>query len=209
MLMSRVPDALYWISRYLERAEHTARVIDVRLDLGLDRRGAPPGFDFTRVYSGLRMTMPSPPPSDPASLVDATVFDLSNPESVASCVTAARYNACHVREEISSEMWEELNGLVLQLKRAQTDGVWSAGPHDVLALAIEGRGLTEQRAAELTGLDEPALSRIARGQVTDCSLFLLMRPLASLGKDVRLEWSDASDGEGHIMADAHATPEAA
>jgi|UPI00069FAD6C predicted XRE-type DNA-binding protein/phage-related protein len=78
-----------------------------------------------------------------------------------------------------------------------------------IALAIEGRGLTEQRAAELTGLDEPALSRIARGQVTDCSLFLLMRPLASLGKDVRLEWSDASDGEGHIMADAHATPEAA
>ena len=38
MLLSRVADALYWISRYLERAEHTARLIDVRLDLGLDRR---------------------------------------------------------------------------------------------------------------------------------------------------------------------------
>ena len=38
MLLSRVADALYWIGRYLERAEHTARIIDVRLDLGLDRR---------------------------------------------------------------------------------------------------------------------------------------------------------------------------
>ena len=39
MLLSRVADALYWISRYLERAEHTARVVKVRLDLDLDRHG--------------------------------------------------------------------------------------------------------------------------------------------------------------------------
>ncbi len=47
MLLSRVADALYWIGRYLERAEHVARVIDVRLDLGLDRR-AGGGWDFAR-----------------------------------------------------------------------------------------------------------------------------------------------------------------
>ena len=46
MLLSRVADALYWISRYLERAEHAARLIEVRLDLGLDRRGGKPmSFD--------------------------------------------------------------------------------------------------------------------------------------------------------------------
>ena len=40
MLLSRVADALYWISRYLERAEHTARLVDVARDLGLDRAAA-------------------------------------------------------------------------------------------------------------------------------------------------------------------------
>ena len=56
MLLSRVADALYWLSRYLERAEHTARVIDVRLDLGLDRNAE--GWDFDRLYAGLRIATP-------------------------------------------------------------------------------------------------------------------------------------------------------
>ena len=51
MLLSRVADALYWISRYLERAEHTARLIDVRLDLGLDRRRADERWEFDRLYA--------------------------------------------------------------------------------------------------------------------------------------------------------------
>ena len=54
MLLSRVADALYWISRYLERAEHTARLIDVRLDLGLDRRPNTDGWDFERLYASAR-----------------------------------------------------------------------------------------------------------------------------------------------------------
>ena len=55
MLLSRVADALYWISRYLERAEHTARLIDVRLDLGLDRRPSGDGWDFDRLFAALRL----------------------------------------------------------------------------------------------------------------------------------------------------------
>ena len=48
-------------------------------------------------------------------------------------VTAARENARQVREEISSDMWEQLNALFLRLKQAQADGVWSARPHYVCA----------------------------------------------------------------------------
>ncbi len=65
------------------------------------------------------------------------------------------------------------------------------------------------RAAELAGIDPTTLSRIAGGQVTDCSLALLMRVLASLRKDVRLERSDAPGDEGRIMAGAYETPAAA
>ena len=80
MLLSRVADALYWISRYLERAEHTVRVVDVRLELGIDREA-------------------------PGEMMRRTIFDAANPDSVIACVIAARENARQVREEISSDMF--------------------------------------------------------------------------------------------------------
>ena len=119
MLLSRVADSLYWISRYLERAEHTARLIDVRLDLGLDRTSNAGGWDFGRLYTMVRQEAGESAPENPTALSDALVFDAGNPASVLACVTAARENAAQVREEISSEMWEQLNALFLRLKQAQ------------------------------------------------------------------------------------------
>jgi uncharacterized alpha-E superfamily protein len=138
MLLSRVADSLYWISRYLERAEHTARLIEVRLDLGLDRRRDADGWSFERLYAAARVPYVAGGPSTPAALIDSLVFDVSNRDSVLACVTAARENARQVREEISSDMWEELNALFLRLKQARTDGTWSTRPHYISRLAIEG-----------------------------------------------------------------------
>jgi uncharacterized alpha-E superfamily protein len=138
MLLSRVADALYWISRYLERAEHTARLMDVRLDLGLDRRSNGDGWDFERLYSALRVAPMAAAPGGPAALIDALVFDLDHPDSVLSCVVAARENARQVREEINSDMWEQLNALFLRLKQARTEGTWSTRPHYICRMAIEG-----------------------------------------------------------------------
>src|SRR4029077_17284815 len=105
MLLSRVADALYWIGRYLERAEHVSRIIDVRLDLGLDRRSTSGAWDFRRLYASLSLAAPDDLPTTPTALVDHAMFDTANRESVLACVTAARDNARQVREEISSEMW--------------------------------------------------------------------------------------------------------
>jgi uncharacterized alpha-E superfamily protein len=138
MLLSRVADSLYWISRYLERAEHTARLIDVRLDLGLDRRADADGWNFERLFAAARMPYPEGAPRTPTGLIDLLVFDVANHDSVLACVTAARENARQVREEISSDMWEELNALFLRLKQARNDGTWSARPHYISRLAIEG-----------------------------------------------------------------------
>jgi uncharacterized alpha-E superfamily protein len=146
MLLSRVADALYWTGRYLERAEHAARVIDVRLDLGLDRlQGG--GWDFGRLYDCLQLDAPPEPPGNPPALVDAAIFDLANRESVMACVTAARDNARQVREEISSDMWEHVNGLFLRLREARAEGSWSSRPHYVSRLIIDGvhlfQGITD------------------------------------------------------------------
>jgi uncharacterized alpha-E superfamily protein len=146
MLLSRVADALYWTGRYLERAEHATRVIDVRLDLGLDRLPGG-GWDFNRLYDSLQLDPPAAPPPNPPALVDAAVFDLANRESVMACVTAARDNARQVREEISADMWEHVNGLYLRLKEARTEGTWSTRPHYLSRLIIEGvhlfQGITD------------------------------------------------------------------
>jgi len=154
MLLSRVADSLYWIGRYLERAGHTSQLIDVRLDMGLDRRSDAAGWDFARVYAAVQVGAAPPPPTSPAALSDALVFDAANHGSVLACVTAARENAAQVREEISSDMWEQLNGLFLRLKQARAEGGWSARPHYVFRLVIDGIHLFEGVADETMGHGE-------------------------------------------------------
>jgi uncharacterized alpha-E superfamily protein len=137
MLLSRVADALYWIGRYLERAEHTARLIDVRLDLGMGRH-ASGAWDFTPVFESLRVPLPDVPATTPAALMRALVFDSTGQDTVIACITAARENARQVREEISSEMWEQINGVYLRLRQVGSDGGWSVRPHYVSRMVIEG-----------------------------------------------------------------------
>ena len=145
MLLSRVADALYWIGRYLERAEHVSRIIDVRLDLGLDRRSTSGVWDFRRLYASLSLAEPDAYPTNPTALVEGAMFDTVNRDSAIACVTAARDNARQVREEISSDMWEHLNALFLDLKEARLDR--AQRPHYLSRLVIEGvhlfQGITD------------------------------------------------------------------
>jgi uncharacterized alpha-E superfamily protein len=149
VLLSRTADALYWLSRYLERAEHSARITRVRLDLGLDRRPEEDDWQFDRAYASLRMTPPPPEqmPATPTALVSSVFLDPDNRESVVSCVTAARANARQVREEISTEMWTHLNGLYLRLQQVLGDPSQATRPHSFAQLVIEGihlfQGITD------------------------------------------------------------------
>jgi len=136
-MLSRTADSLYWMSRYLERAEHTARVLGVRLDLGLDRPPRSEGWDFARLYSSLRLSPPASMPQHPSGLIDLLILDAANRESVAACIAAARDNARQVREEISSEMWEQANSLFLRVKQVQAEGTWSGRPHYLARLIID------------------------------------------------------------------------
>jgi uncharacterized alpha-E superfamily protein len=138
MLLSRVADGLYWISRYLERAEHTARLIDVRLDLALDRRPGSGGWQFDRLYEALHVPPSHAAADGPSALVDALMFDPSNRDSVLACVTSARENARQVREEISSDMWEQVNALFLRIKQAERERTFLVRPHYLSRAVIEG-----------------------------------------------------------------------
>ena len=191
MLLSRVADALYWISRYLERAEHTARLIDVRLDLGLDRRIDSDGWDFERLYDTLRLSADAAP-SSPAVMIDALVFDGSTRSSVAACVTAARENARQVREEISSDMWEQINALFLRLNQARTDGTWSARPHYLARMIIEGvhlfEGITDATMGHGEGWQYLQAGRFLERAEASASLVDLYFPKGSILPSAHLEW---------------------
>jgi len=114
-MLSRVADSLYWMSRYLERAEHTARLIDVDLQLRLDY-----GVEFgtarwMRLLEALQVPVPADEHLDATRLAYALTLERTNPSSIASCISAARENLRQVREQCSSEMWEQLNRLYLQI----------------------------------------------------------------------------------------------
>lgn len=135
MLLSRVADSLYWISRYLERAEHAARVVGVAVDLRVGSTSASgTGAVAPRLYAGLGLD--DEPRS--GSHADTAFFDLSNPSSVLSSVTMARENARQVREGISSEMWEQLNALYLRLKQMREDAAWTGRTHYLARSVMDG-----------------------------------------------------------------------
>lgn len=129
-MLSRVADNLYWMSRYLERAEHTARLVDVHLNLALDQSGQyTPGARWERLSTALHV----PPMEDLAleeySMTQRLAFDQSNLNSIVVCIANARENARQVREKISSEMWLQLNTLYLDIRRTSIDSIWNEQPH--------------------------------------------------------------------------------
>ena len=153
-MLSRVADNLYWMSRYLERAEHTARLIDVNLALDLERSPEARGQYWVRVLQSLQ----TPPPADRIDAYKVTrhlTFDQSNPGSVVACISAARENARQVREQISSEMWEQINRFYLTVRGATIDTIWRRQPHEFFRSVKEAihffQGLTDSTLGHAEG----------------------------------------------------------
>ncbi len=134
-MLSRVADALFWMSRYLERADHLARAVDVTFQLDLDLHGVlanPVEFEWNALLSLLRQ----PPPQtrggeDPVGAVQRwLLLDTANPGSVMSCVNRSRNNARSIRGSISPSMWRELNKLYWRLSDAALPARVAESPHD-------------------------------------------------------------------------------
>jgi uncharacterized alpha-E superfamily protein len=138
-MLSRVADSLYWMSRYLERAEHTARVINIQLNLMLERGSQSEDLDWARVGRSLGMEEPGEDDDWSAEgLAQSLLHDASNRSSIVASIVNARENARQVREQISSEMWEQLNRLFHAVRRNSPE-VWDA--RDFLQSIKEGAHL--------------------------------------------------------------------
>ena len=118
-MLSRVADSLYWMSRYLERAEHTTRLLDVNLNLMLDESSTSSDHRWLRLLQALGNPRRLKWQGDPYGLVRTLTFDTENKSSVLACIIRARENSRHVREQISTEQWHRLNSLYLEVTRSE------------------------------------------------------------------------------------------
>src|ERR1700737_4525663 len=121
-MLSRVADSLYWMSRYLERAEHATRLLDVNLNLMLDESATSADRRWLRVLQALGNPGAVEWKGDPYALTRALTFDTGNKASILSCIISARENSRHVREQISTEQWHQLNSLYLHVTRPEMQG---------------------------------------------------------------------------------------
>jgi uncharacterized alpha-E superfamily protein len=121
-MLSRVADSLYWMSRYLERAEHATRLLDVNLNLMLDESASSADRRWLRVLEALGKPKDIEWTGDPYALTRALTFDTGHKASILSCIIAARENSRHVREQISTEQWQQLNSLYLHVTRPEMQG---------------------------------------------------------------------------------------
>lgn len=136
-MLSRDADSCYWIGRYVERAEATARMADVHyhaaLESGMTENSAgdsPIRWDSLlaishsaeNFYSRYEATSDAP-------LIYFFAFDAENPNSIISSWSKARENARSIREQIASEMWEAINIFYLQLREWDVERVLAEGPH--------------------------------------------------------------------------------
>ncbi|MGA8310013.1 MAG: alpha-E domain-containing protein, partial [Terriglobales bacterium] len=102
-MLSRVADNLYWMSRYLERAEHAARLLDVNLNLMLDESTSSADRRWRRVLAALGTPPNLAWSGDAYQVAQILTFDPGSRSSITSCISAARENARQVREEISTD----------------------------------------------------------------------------------------------------------
>ena len=131
-MLSRTADHLFWMSRYTERAENTARMLDVNYQSSLlpqSQAMAQAGWEglisisellpaYTKVHGDIKAR----------EVMDFMVKDESNPSSILSCLSSARENARAVRGTLTTEVWETENTTWLEVRRMIKAGDFESDP---------------------------------------------------------------------------------
>src|SRR5215472_10604631 len=137
-MLSRVADSLYWMSRYLERAENTARQLDVTMNLMLDPGGATAETRRSRLVAALGNPDGLEWNGNLDAMATQVIFNKTNPASVIYCVSTARENARQVRDEISTEQWQRLNRLFHQVQSPAAGEQFDRDASELLSSIVDG-----------------------------------------------------------------------
>ena len=191
-MLSRVADSIYWMSRYVERAENVARFIEVNLQLMLDGTSGDgqqwePLVNTTGDYEAFKKRYGE---ATQRNVIDFLTFDAENPNSILSCVRAARENARTIREIISSEMWLQLNKYYLMVTAAAENSSAQADPYEFFTEVKNASHLFNGLAAATMTHGEPwhfyqmglMLERADKtSRILDVKYFILLRSVQDVG----------------------------
>ena len=152
-MLARDADAMYWMSRYVERAEHIARLLLVNSNLLMDVGELAPTLQQKQWQSVLMVVradlgFESGDYAMGTRVAQYMAFDADNPNSLWSCLTRARENARGIRENISAEMWECINRLYWYIRSDEALARFEESPDDFYRRIMGGsllfQGLTDQ-----------------------------------------------------------------
>src|SRR5260370_31086011 len=138
-MLSRVVNSLYWMARYIERAENIARLVDTNLQLLLDLRNldeqrlAAHWLPIVQATGDEKAFFERHPRATGASVTEFLVFQMENPNSIVQCICQARENARMARDQITVELWEELNRVYLFVRSPEARQVWRQSPTEFFA----------------------------------------------------------------------------
>ena len=108
-LLARFAGNIYWLGRYLERAENIARILHINETYGRDDPQGPDWHRVLRLYSDEKRFLAEHEDTSPAAILRFYVLERNNPSSISYAIAEARENARSVRHLISTEMWTHLN----------------------------------------------------------------------------------------------------
>ena len=156
-MLARDAESLFWTGRYLERAEDTARLLDVTYHGLLETTPAEEAQAWSDVLAAVRLGQvfaDGRRPITAASVSEYLVFDPKNPGSIVSAIEQARENARTVREQLSTELWESLNSFCLELRSRNLRADLEFQPHELYGLVRRQCQTVAGVAAETMARDE-------------------------------------------------------
>ena len=180
-MLSRVADSLYWMSRYIERAENNARLADVNLEFLLDLANQPQADaqqQWNPIISSLEeneLFVALYDELDGKAAIDFVTLQENNPNSIYSCLTLARENARTTREQISSEMWEQINQLYLFVESDRGKKLLRSSPFEFFKRITVGshlfQGVTDSTMTHGEGWDFIRIGKLL--ERADCTSRIL------------------------------------
>jgi uncharacterized alpha-E superfamily protein len=150
-MLARNAESLYWIGRYVERADDTARILDVSVHQLLEDATVNPDATSRQLLAVLGIEPPNGDTLDVWSLTELVAYSGDHAGSIISSVTSARENTRGAREVVSTEMWECLNAMWNAVPERQRYAR-QVGPHAFFSFV-------EERAAMFAGLADSTMSR--------------------------------------------------
>ena len=199
-MLSRVANSIYWMSRYIERAENVARFVDVNLNLMLDFPGGSgqqwqPLVDITGDTDDFAERYGDASERD---VIRFLTFDPKNPNSILSCIRGARENARSIREIISSSMWEHINQAYLMLTAAARRGE-VRDPHELFSsvktashtfIGVTDTTMTHNEAWHFCRLGRQLERADKTSRILDVKYFLLLPTVDDIGTTVDdVQWA--------------------